>query len=135
MSDVFRFSRRNSAYAFAASLGVWLPKAEAATLVNLDAATQPLGPLATWANTGSLPGDFVTGPGATTNPTVVLKDGVNGIVFEADGGIAGAGSHYVGPIAPTSICTNNPRTIEMFTMIHPRMRKRSPVGGVAVVMG
>ncbi|HEX5222955.1 MAG TPA: LamG-like jellyroll fold domain-containing protein [Verrucomicrobiae bacterium] len=112
LSHALRFSRRHSAYAFVAGLGVWLPKADAATLVNLDATSQPLGPLAAWPNAGTLGGDFVTGAGATTNPTVVLKDGVNGIVFEADGGVAGAGSHYVGPIAPSSICTNNARTIE-----------------------
>ena len=112
LSDALRFSRRQSAYAFVAGLGVWLPKADAATLINLDATTQSLGALNTWPNTGTLPGDFNTGPGATTNPVVVLKDGVNGIVLETDGGVAGAGSHYVGPAAPTSVCTNNPRTIE-----------------------
>lgn len=111
-SDLLRSARRNSAYVFAASLGVWLPKAEAATLVNLDSTALPLGEASTWANTGSLVGDFVTGSGATTNPTVVLVDGVKGMSFQADGGTAGAGSHYVGPIAPSSIAGANARTIE-----------------------
>jgi len=111
-SELLRTARRTSAYAFVAGLGVWLPKAQAATLVNLDSTGLPLGETNSWVNTGALVGDFVIGLGATTNPTVVLVDGVKGMSFLADGGIPGAGSHYVGPIAPNSIAGANPRTIE-----------------------
>ena len=72
ISDVLGSARRGSAYAFAAGLGIWLPKAEAAILINLDAATHPLGALNVWTNTGSLPGDFTVPGGATSTPTNVV---------------------------------------------------------------
>ncbi len=111
LSDVFRFSRRHSAYAFVATLGVWLPKGQAATLVNLDSTTQALGALNTWPNTGSLGGGFNSA--GTVSPNVVSVDGVNGVALVTGAPGAGTdGSHYVGPTAPASVVGANARTIE-----------------------
>src|SRR5437870_11584507 len=92
-----RLSRRSSAFVFVACLGIWLPRSYAATLVDLDATQLPLGPLNTWTNTGTLPGNFTVPAGATV-PSVIVAAGVKGIAFLATGGGAG-GTQYVGPIA------------------------------------
>ena len=103
-------ARRRSAFVFVACLGIWLPRSYAATLVDLDATQLPLGPLNTWTNTGTLPGNFTVPTGATV-PSVIVAAGVKGIAFLATGGGAG-GTQYVGPIAPAAVTGGNPRTIE-----------------------
>ena len=105
-----RLSRRSSAFVFVACLGVWLPRSYGATLVDLDATQLPLGPLNTWTNTGTLPGNFTVPTGATV-PSVVATNGVKGVSFLATGGGAG-GTQYLGPIAPAAVTGSNPRTIE-----------------------
>jgi putative NADPH-quinone reductase len=75
-------------------------------LVNLDSTGQPVGPLATWNNAGTLGGSF-TAPG--TVPNVITVDGVNGVAFSAD---RSNPTYYVGPVAPGSVCSNASRTIE-----------------------
>ena len=71
-----RLSRRSSAFVFVACLGVWLPRSYGATLVDLDATQLPLGPLNTWTNTGTLPGNFTVPTGAIAMqgyaPTIVI---------------------------------------------------------------
>src|ERR1044071_7033190 len=79
-SEALRSARQTSAYLFVASLGIWLPRAQAATLISLDAATHPLGPLNIWTNTGSVTGDFIP-PGSAVAPTNKVVDGVNGVEF------------------------------------------------------
>jgi hypothetical protein len=111
LSRMIRFSRRNSAYAFVATLGVWLPKSQAATLINLDATAATPGPLTTWANTGTEAGDFTSA--GTVDPVVVEVDGVKGVALLSGGAGGGAeGSHYVGPVAPAAVTGAGARTIE-----------------------
>ncbi len=74
-----------------------------ATLVNLDAAQLPEGPLATWLNTGTTPGDF-TSAGTTVPQVVKLKAG--------KGVQSSSTAHYVGPVAPGAVTNNGSRTIE-----------------------
>src|SRR2546425_2550975 len=105
-----RYVRPSSAFVFVACLGIWLPRCYAATLVDLDATQLPIGPLNTWTNTGTLPGNFTVPTGATV-PSVVATNGVKGVSFLATGGGAG-GTHYLGPIAPAAVTGSNPRTIE-----------------------
>src|ERR1043165_6113434 len=100
-SDALRAATRGSAYAFAASLGIWLPRTEAATLVNLDATGLnpvdfPSG-LTTWTNTGTIVGDFVSSGDVV--PPVLTIDGVNAVgLTNAIGTAAGAfGTQYYGP--------------------------------------
>ncbi len=115
ISGVIRSATRGSAYAFAATLGIWLPSADAATLVNLDATGLnpvdfPSG-LTTWTNTGTTVGDFVSV--GTVVPPVVTLDGVNclGLTNDINTGAA-LGTSYVGPAIPIAVSTNNPRTVE-----------------------
>jgi hypothetical protein len=102
--------RPSAAFVFVACLGIWLPRAQAATLVNLDATQLPVGPLNTWTNTGTLVGNFNANQ-ATNPPVVATVDGVKGIQFSALGGGAN-GTSYVGPAVPSQLTLNNPRTVE-----------------------
>src|ERR671922_1018467 len=86
-----RFASRRSTFAFVACLGIWLPRTYGATLVDLDATGLAEGPLATWNNTGTLPGNF-TVPAGGTVPAVTNVAGVKGVAFLATGGAAG-GTH------------------------------------------
>jgi hypothetical protein len=109
-----RFSRVcPSALVFVASLGIWLPKADAATLVNLDVTGYPLGPANALTNTGTVPGDFVS-VGAIV-PGVSNIDGIHGVgMLDVAGTASGAGvgQQYQGPATPTAVGGANPRTIE-----------------------
>lgn len=79
-----------------------------ATLVNLDATSQPLGPLNPWPNTGTLAGDFTP---LMDVPEVIEVDGVKGVAFQ--GGTTGPfGTSYAGPEAPSSITGGSSRTME-----------------------
>src|SRR5262245_50010030 len=80
-----------SALVFVASLGIWLPGAEAATLVDLDATSLPNGPLNNWTNSGTLGQTFIVPTNATT-PLVTNVDGTNAVAFKT-GGIT-SGTHY-----------------------------------------
>lgn len=87
--------------------GAW--NAQAEILVNLNATGLPEGPLETWANTGSVEGDFTSA--GTVVPTVSIVDGVPSVAFL--GNTSGPeGTHYLGPIAPESVVFNGSRTIE-----------------------
>jgi hypothetical protein len=78
-------------------------------IVNLDATQLATGPLATWPNSGSLPGDF-TSAGTVVPQVVTVADG-KGVSFI--GGTAGAaGTHYIGPVAPPSVTGSSSRTVE-----------------------
>ena len=80
-----------------------------AVLVDLDATKLPEGPLATWVNQGSLPGNFTSA--GTAVPQVITVKGGKGVAFL--GGTTGPqGTHYAGPAAPASITGANSRTIE-----------------------
>src|ERR1041385_3270830 len=80
-----RFVRPRPAFVFVTCLGIWLPRGQAATLINLDATQLPAGPLNTWTNTGAVVGNFA--PNQATNPPVVTTvDGVKGIQFSPLGG-------------------------------------------------
>ena len=110
-SDVIRAARRGSAYAFAAGLGIWLPRTQAATLINLDSTSLPTGPLNTWANTGTVSGDFVSA--GDTIPEVVTVDGVKAVALTNAPGTAGAaGTQYIGPATTAAVAGRSPRTVE-----------------------
>jgi hypothetical protein len=65
-------------------------------VVNLDATQLPEGPLPTWVNSGSLPGNFTSA--GTVVPRVSTIAGGKGVAFI--GGTAGTdGTHYIGPVA------------------------------------
>ena len=78
-------------------------------LVNLDATGLPTGPLATWINTGTLPGNFTSAGDVV--PSVTTIAGGKGLSFIGGTG-GGVGTHYIGPVAPASITGGNTRTIE-----------------------
>ncbi|HVR34512.1 MAG TPA: hypothetical protein VMS21_01530, partial [Methylomirabilota bacterium] len=102
-----RSMARNSAFAFVACLGIWLPRAQAAVLVNLDATQLTEGPLATWPNSGTVAGDF-TATGTLPNvPQVVTLDDVVGVQFVDDDT-----DSYVGPGSPIEVTGAGPRSIE-----------------------
>src|ERR1043166_4744526 len=103
-----KFAHR-SVYVFAAFVGLWLPKSYSAVLVDLDSTALPEGPLATWKNNGTTPGDFTSAGSIVPNVTNVL--GVKGISFLASPGGTN-GTHYIGPVAPAEVVRGNPRTIE-----------------------
>lgn len=78
-------------------------------LINLDATSLPQGPLPTWVNTGTLPGNFTSAGTVTPDVTNILSG--TGVSFI--GGTTGAnGTHYLGPIAPPAVTGTNSRTIE-----------------------
>jgi hypothetical protein len=109
-SEVLRTARRVSPYALVAgAAGVWLPKADAATLVNLDVTGYPLGPAATITNSGTYTGDFVSS-GATV-PNVTNIDGIHCVaMLDPAGTGGGAGQQYQGPATPIGGAAK--RTIE-----------------------
>src|SRR5882724_2642514 len=111
LTDMFRSAWRASRYAFLAGAGIWLPRAEAATLINLDAtsaANYPQGPINTWTNTGTVIGDFTNN--TATLPVVTNINGIECIYFDGTGG--GGGASMIGPNTPASVGGNKPRTIE-----------------------
>lgn len=71
-------------------------------LVNVDAAGLPLGPIATWANTGTL-GDFT----AVGRPVVTQVDGARAVTFDGS-------SYFDGPSSVPSIEGYNTRSIEVW---------------------
>src|SRR5262245_35656446 len=78
-------------------------------LINLDATALTNGPLATWINTGTVPGDFTSAGTVVPEVTNVLSG--KGVSFI--GGTVGTnGTHYIGPIAPPAVTGTNSRTIE-----------------------
>ena len=115
-SDVLRSARRVSPYALAATAaGVWLPRADAATLVNIDVTGLPLGPAPTLSNTGTYPGDFVSS--GTVVPVVTNIDGIKAVgltdLAGSDPGAAtGTGQQYLGPATPAALGGAGKRTIE-----------------------
>src|SRR5881628_3290413 len=86
-----------STFAYLACLLGWTPGANAATLVNLDATALPEGPLAAWANAGTLGGTFDSA--GDTTPAVATVDGAKAVQF-IGGTAAAAGTQYLGPVAP-----------------------------------
>jgi hypothetical protein len=102
----FSLIRPRAGFAFVACLGIWLPEAQAAVLVDLDAAQLPEGPLASWPNSGTLGAEFVS---SGTPQTVVTADGVKGVQLSNTG-------HYVGPVAPFEITGPSSRTIEAWVL-------------------
>lgn len=79
--------------------------ARAGILISLDATSLPLGPLPTWANSGSITGDF-TANGA---PAVTSVGGIKAVT------LAGGGDFYTGPVAPSTVAGVNPsRSIEVW---------------------
>src|SRR5215469_11119142 len=97
-SEVLRATRRVSPYALAATAaGIWLPKADAATLVNLDvtsAANYPIGSTPTTiTNTGSLIGDFVSSGAIVAGVSNI--DGVGAVaMLDVPGAGATGGRSY-----------------------------------------
>ncbi|MCB1094721.1 MAG: CHRD domain-containing protein [Verrucomicrobiae bacterium] len=71
-------------------------------LVSLDATALDEGPLETWTNNGSLPGDFDI---EFDTPEVATVDGVKAVVFD------GSGDWYVGPETPASVTGASSRTV------------------------
>src|SRR5262245_26173235 len=111
-SSALRTARRGSAYAFVAGLGVWLPRGEAATLINLDATGLSPGPLATWVNTGTTAGNFTSDGNVT--PEVTTIDGVRcvGLTNAANVGAGNLGTHYLGPPTGAAVSNGLPKTVE-----------------------
>jgi hypothetical protein len=70
-------------------------------LVHLDATTLPLGPLVTWANTGTLGGSFTR---EFDTPNVTTVAGVRGVTLD------GNNDWFIGPVAPASITGNGSRS-------------------------
>jgi hypothetical protein len=105
-------SRRHPIFksALAVSLSFALcPASFADVIVNLDATSLPAGPVATWTNSGTL-GDVFTNAGPVV-PQVTTIAGGTGISFIGGTG-GGAGTHYVGPIAPASVTGASSRSVE-----------------------
>lgn len=106
-SRLTRLSRFVLALAIYASLSPQVCRGD--TIVNLDATQLPAGPLVTWPNTGTLPGDFTSA--GTVVPAVTNVAGVNTVYFL--GGTTGPdGTHYIGPAAPLSVTGSNSRSVE-----------------------
>ena len=79
--------------------------ARAGVIVRLDAGGLPLGPLATWENVGTYPGDFTS----VGQPSVQTVAGVKAVT------LGGNADYLVGPIAPDSIGGQNPnRSVEVW---------------------
>jgi hypothetical protein len=123
-SELLRTARRTSAYAFVAGLGVWLPRAEAATLINLNATPLPVGPLSTWTNSGTVVGDF-TAVQATNPPIVGFSLGVKSVEFTALGG-GNNGQSYIGPVPPVEITGAGARTVEAW-LVNPTVQGEESV--------
>src|SRR5688572_13948278 len=71
--------RRSSVFAFVASLGLWLPRADAEILVDLDATQLAEGPLPSWKNNGTVTGDFASPANAI--PNVTTQQAVKGVTL------------------------------------------------------
>src|SRR5215831_11589415 len=100
-----------SAFVCVASLGIWLPRADAATLVNIDVTGYPLGPTSRLTNTGTVLGDFYS-VGAIV-PGISNVDGIHGVAMLDVAGTAGAGGQqYAGPQVPAALGGANKRTVE-----------------------
>src|SRR3712207_5341572 len=69
--------------------------AMAAEVVNLDATALPAGPLSSWANTGTLGGNFSSG--GTGTPQVASVNGVNAVQFNNVEGGGDATEFFVSP--------------------------------------
>ena len=95
------------AVAFAMTAGFMSGSASGSVLVNLDATKLPVGELSTWANKGTVAGDFISSGSIT--PAVVEKDTVKGVEFLAVP-TDGNGGFYTGPGCPQ--VGNASRTIE-----------------------
>ena len=102
-------AKRNLLLGLAATVCLWMHPCFGAILIDLDATSLTNGPLATWINTGSLPGDFTSAGTVVPEVTNVLSG--RGVSFI--GGTTGPnGTHYIGPIAPPAVTGTNSRTIE-----------------------
>src|SRR5262245_53594203 len=100
---------RNSAYAFVACLGIWLPRGYGAILVNLDATQLPTGPLNTWTNTGTVVGNFTSPATAIPNITIPsVPAGAKGVTLNP----TGTAQYYTGPTAPPEVTGPSSRSIE-----------------------
>ena len=99
--------------AVAACMGLTFSIAEANTLIDLDATSQPLGQLDPWPNSGTISGDFNAASTifAYAPGQVITVDGVKGVAIPtSDSGTTGTA--YEGPVVPESICGDASRTIE-----------------------
>jgi Concanavalin A-like lectin/glucanases superfamily len=110
---------------FSAAMLLPLATLDAAVLVNLDATALPAGVLPTWANTGSLAGNF-TGTGS---PQVTLAtpgagggNAVNAVRF------TGSGTFYTGPVAPNNIGGAGARSIEVWALNPATVDEETLVG-------
>lgn len=101
-----------------------MPRGLGDILINLDATQLPEGPLATWTNTGTHPGDFTSD--GTEIPQVATVSGVRGVSFL--GGTSGPdGTHYVGPDA-FQLSGATPRTVEAW-VFNPSQQGEEAVFG------
>ncbi len=106
---------RTSAYLFVASLGIWLPHSDAATLVNLDATQLSAGPLNAWTNNGTVAGIFTSAGDVV--PAVTTVDGVKCVGLTNAADTSGPlGTHYSGPQVPAAVAGANPRTVEAWIL-------------------
>lgn len=78
-----------------------MPPLRAELLVQLDATTLPVGPLASWTNTGTLGGAFTK---EIDTPNVTTIAGINGVTFD------GTNDWFLGPVAPASVTGNGNRS-------------------------
>jgi hypothetical protein len=99
-----------------------MPKGLCDIVIQLDATNLPEGPLATWINTGSLAGNFVSD--GTVVPEVTTVQGARGVSFL--GGTSGPdGTHYRGPDA-FILSGGVPRTVEAW-VYNPSPQGEEPV--------
>ncbi len=76
---------------------------QAATIVDLDATSLPVGAVSSWTNSGTLGGTFA----ASGTPTVGFTSGYKRI------NLPGGATYFTGPVAPTAITgVNKPVTVE-----------------------
>jgi hypothetical protein len=123
--NIYRHVRTNlTAWVFCSAL-VFGVSVRAEVLINLDATGLPDGPLSTWLNTGTLPGNFNSAGAVVPQVTNVLSG--RGISFIATGGGAG-GTHYLGPIAPPAVTGTNSRSIEAW-IYNPTLQPEEVVFG------
>jgi hypothetical protein len=81
-------------------------------LVNLRADSLTPGPLDTWPNTGTIPGDFIVDPADPIGApaTVETVQGVQGVTFD------GVGNQYIGPEQPAAFTGNADHAIEAWIL-------------------
>jgi len=101
-------AQRGSWLAVATLCGLSATSARAAVLINLDATGLAEGPLPTWNNTGTVTGNFTSA--GTAVPEVVTQGGIKGV------GLNGAGTHYLGPVAPDAVNVNDPNGLQARTI-------------------